>query len=1054
MKKKLILGMTVLFMIIAVIFIACPSDSSSGGGDDAVGEENEDNPVILPGGGSENPDGKGGILLLEGDDVLLTVNVEEEDVTYQWFYYKENDPTIVKILGAEGKSYKFRPTENGIYFLYVEIYYDDGSKRTSAAIRIVVTDIPPNSTVAAKPLLTAPESAAYLAGTPADEVADLVVTVKVENKTTGTGQEAVGIIEYVWGMTRGGDEDAVEVPGTRETRTESGNFEATLTYKPDASTVGITYYYLKVTNTIPEGPNVPQGFESRFERSLPAARIEVVEDALPPRISTQPVNKLYSTENNFNSTKAPLKVVAVLQEGGTPSYQWYRIDPRGEDQTAAEFGTNEAECMPDPLPWNVNDGTDGKPKQSIYNYYCVVTNTMPEISGLRRTKTVQTETVYVGVGVTGLTLSGVTVNDKIYDGTKTATLNGTVVLSGAGTADVHLAYDRVEFLDADVKDNEDFIEVVLINSRLTGNDAGKYVLNKTNLKAKIKRADGAVVNAAPTKKGNPTSFKITVNELDTAEPASGLTKDKQAVEYGIGPTSTTIIRWQDSPEFTEAAAGTKLSANTNYYIFARSKQNGNYKTGANKNSSSITTDVGSAIDKAPTPIPTHWGFDIDTTAGNLVSVAEPSKGQIVEYAVSTVGNLTTNRTELDKLKWTENGSTSITGLENKANYYVYARAQKNEDYDSGAAKVSGVSMTLDPKVSFVCDRNEYAMDIPGVVVPKGQPLFLTNDQKELASSNPTGSLISANGQLSSAFYALDWYYEDEAKKEKPWDFDKVVNKSFELYVKWIDKDIKYAMENKEGKEGMVWVNGGWFTMGDDNNGQTNERPAHKVTLSGFWIGKYEVTQTLWRSVMNNNPSAFQTAPGEDPDFLPVDSINWYEAIEFCNKLTAKENESLPDSEKLQPVYTITTSAQSTTITVDWTKNGYRLPTEAEWEYACRAGTKTQTNQGNTINDNTGWYKSNSGDRTHEVGLKPPNAWGLYDMHGNLREWCWDNLGNYPSGSQINPKEYTGGYAYYRVCRGGCWWSEGSDGDLRSADRGGNNNRNFGRTDYTLRVVRR
>jgi len=123
--------------------------------------------------------------------------------------------------------------------------------------------------------------------------------------------------------------------------------------------------------------------------------------------------------------------------------------------------------------------------------------------------------------------------------------------------------------------------------------------------------------------------------------------------------------------------------------------------------------------------------------------------------------------------------------------------------------------------------------------------------------------------------------------------------------------------------------------------------------------------------------------------------------------------------------------------MDKSKNGYRLPTEAEWEYACRAGTTTAFNNGN--NDytnsssisNVAWWRTNSGDNTHQVGLKTANAWGLYDMHGNVMEWCWDRYGSYPSEAQNNPTGAVTGS--YRVLRGGCWYSY-YGGNLRSAYR--------------------
>jgi len=198
---------------------------------------------------------------------------------------------------------------------------------------------------------------------------------------------------------------------------------------------------------------------------------------------------------------------------------------------------------------------------------------------------------------------------------------------------------------------------------------------------------------------------------------------------------------------------------------------------------------------------------------------------------------------------------------------------------------------------------------------------------------------------------------------------------------------------------MLLVKGGTFQMGSIF-GQKTEEPVHSVTVTSFFIGKYEVTQENWQKIMGTNPSYFKG------DKKPVEQITWYEAIEFCNKFSQKEG--------LTPAYTI----NGKDVFCNWEEDGYRLPSEAEWEFAAKGGkySKSLEYSGSSDLDEVGWYNGNSNFKSKDVGTKKANELGIYDMSGNVWEWCWDLYDNYSSSPQTNPHGVTRGT--HRVHRGG------------------------------------
>lgn len=198
-----------------------------------------------------------------------------------------------------------------------------------------------------------------------------------------------------------------------------------------------------------------------------------------------------------------------------------------------------------------------------------------------------------------------------------------------------------------------------------------------------------------------------------------------------------------------------------------------------------------------------------------------------------------------------------------------------------------------------------------------------------------------------------------------------------------------SKEWKDPATGMefVWVPKGCFQMGDTfSDRESEEKPVHEVCLDGFWLGKFTVTQKHWVQVMGANPS---TSPKGDD--YPVDSVTWQEAKAFVTRLNAQGKDGIR----------------------------FRLPTEAEWEYACRSGGKAEMFAGGSKLDPLGWYAENSGGAAHPVGQKSPNGLGLYDMSGNVFQWTEDMYEKtaYAHHARNNPLHTTG---WGRVSRGGYW----------------------------------
>lgn len=237
-----------------------------------------------------------------------------------------------------------------------------------------------------------------------------------------------------------------------------------------------------------------------------------------------------------------------------------------------------------------------------------------------------------------------------------------------------------------------------------------------------------------------------------------------------------------------------------------------------------------------------------------------------------------------------------------------------------------------------------------------------------------------------------------------------------------------AAAQAQGADSLVLIRGGAFDMGSplSENRREKDEIRHHVTIRSFHMGVHEVTQKEYRDLMGSNPSQF------NGDSLPVENVSWHDAVAYCNARSVAEG--------LNPAYVISGTGNARSVAWNRDANGYRLPTEAEWEYACRAGTTTPFSTGDNVTaDQANYYGTYPYDgypggqyrsRTLPVGSFAPNAWGLHDMHGNVWEWCWDWYGAYADGEAADPTGAASGT--YRVNRGGGWNDFGRH--LRSAYR--------------------